>query len=77
MNGEIKFFDGTSWIAFQTYSQVEMKSEDVHALEWVRKKMQQEAELEKLAHEHPTIADLCQELKTVQEKLQVAVALCK
>lgn len=79
INGSVmETFDGSRWMHMNTsYATVYLKPEYSIVLEWAAKKMQQEKEIQRLAQQHPAIADLVEAVELAQEQLHMAAALVK
>lgn len=77
MNNNLEVYDGTSWLPMQSsYPQIELDGITLEAVQWVRRKMEQEKKLEALAQDHPMVADAVAALKRAQEAVDIAAALC-
>ena len=70
--------DGTNWqnIANDTVT-VDLSYEAKKALQWARKKRQEEEELEKLAETNPAVADLVNQIKEKHNQLEMVKVLLK
>ena len=74
----VEVFDGSIWVIMQSNSAyISLDTEAVRLLEWVRKKRDEELELERLAETNPTIKDLVIQVKEKQEQLKIVQALVK
>jgi hypothetical protein len=74
----LKVFDGNSWMKVGGGSaQVNLSPDAINILKWAEKKMQEEAELERLAETNPTIKDLMDQIKQKEEQLNIVLSLIK
>ena len=66
---DTQVFDGTSWLNMNSsYATVSLDSESQALLDWARRKMQEELNLEKLLHQYPG-------LKDAKDRYEVMLAL--
>ena len=66
-NNMIEVFDGSSWRQVnQNYTNISLDVGMVEAIEWAKKKMQEEKELEKLAKEYPILEDAMRDLEVIK-----------
>jgi hypothetical protein len=69
-------YDGSIWVTIpSSFPQIELDNLTMEAIEWVRRKMEQEKRMLALAEKHPAVADALATLKEAEEKLAVVVAL--
>ena len=74
----MEVFDGTSWIMLATsHTSVGLTPDAERILDWAKGRMLEEAELERLAKENPTVKDLLEQIKEKQEQLKVVTTLLK
>ena len=74
----VEVFNGSTWFMMNGGSpMVELSGAAEAALAWVHRKMNEEAELLKLAEEYPAIKDLMNQQKEIQHKIDMVVALVK
>jgi hypothetical protein len=74
----IEVYDGNSWIQLNmSHAQVNLTPDAETALDWAIKKATEDAELEKLAKTNPTIADLVNQKKEIDQKIKVVQTLIK
>lgn len=74
----IEVYDEMSWRPLSSGTKlVSLDNPTQEAIDWVRRKMQQEKELVALAKLHPTVADAVQARDHAEDTLKIAVALCK
>jgi hypothetical protein len=72
----LEVYDGSTWLTISsTFPQIELDNLAMEAIEWVRRKMEQEKRMLALAEKHPAVADAMATLKEAEEKLAVVVAL--
>jgi hypothetical protein len=70
-------YNGTDWVQFSSsIPQIELDGVTLEALQWVRRKMEEEKRMSELAKKHPTVADALAAVQLAKEKLQVVAALC-
>lgn len=67
-NGQLEVFAGGCWMMIDTSVNVAMTPDAQQALEWAKKKMQQEKEEEELCKKYPA-------LKTAKDKYEMIKAL--
>jgi len=66
-NGQLEVWDGSSWRQVsQGYTNISLENELYEALQWARKKMQEERELEALAKEYPILEDAMRDLEVIK-----------
>ncbi len=79
-NGMTKKFEvstGGGWMAIDNTVQLNTDSQYASMVEWAKKKIQEEQELEKLAETDPTIRDLYNQIKEKQEQIKMVQILTK
>jgi hypothetical protein len=68
----IEIYDGFSWTVMNTgYPSIGLTGEAESILDWAKKKMREENEIEELAKTNPTIADLQKQIKEKQEQIRI------
>ena len=79
INGtDMQVLDGVGWTTMNTsYASIGLSSDAEALLDWVRKKRNEEFELEALAQTNPTIRDLLDTIKQKQEQITIVKALIK
>jgi len=78
INNNFEIYDGSSWqILSQSYPQVNLTGAANSAISWAMKKMAEEAELEKLAKEHPAIKAAYDNMLKAAEQLKTTIILSK
>lgn len=69
-------YNGTDWVQFSSsIPQIELDGVTQEAVQWVRRKMEQEKRLIELAKKHPTVADALAAVSYAQEQLDIVTAL--
>ena len=69
-------YDGSSWLPLQSsYPQIELDGVTLEAVQWIRRKMEQEKRLTELAKKHPAVADAIAAVSYAQEQLDIVTAL--
>jgi hypothetical protein len=77
-SSNIEVYDGSIWKELTaSYASVDLNYEAQNAIIWAKGKMQEEAELEKLAKEHPAINIALDNLKKAQRQLDATIILSK
>ena len=66
---QTEVYDGVSWLNMTSSPQVSLSNEVIEVVQWARKKMVQEQQLEKLMENHPGLRD-------TYEKFEIMKALC-
>lgn len=74
-NQHLEAFDGMVWVQIANNEHVGLHQEAVEAIQWTRKKIEEEARLKELAEKHPGVADAMSELKKASEQLEIMVQL--
>jgi hypothetical protein len=77
IGGNFEVYDGSSWLPLQSsYPQIELDSMTLEAVQWVRRKMEEEKRMLELAKKHPTVADALLARDRAEDAVKIAVALC-
>ena len=77
-SNNIEVYDGINWITLSGgYVQVGLDGPTLEAVEWVKRKMEQEKRLEELAKTHPGVADAIDAVRLAEQQLQTVATLCK
>jgi len=63
-------YDGNSWLTMSSNPSISLSNDTMEVLDWARKKMQEEKQLEDLMNQHPGLRDL-------HEKFELMRALCQ
>ena len=75
---KMEVFDGISWITINTTTaSVGLSGEAESLLDWVRKKREEEEELERLAKENVAINDLLEQIKEKQHQIKMVQTLIR
>ena len=78
LNNNLEIYDGSIWVTIQaSYPQVELDGVTQEAVQWVRRKMEEEKQLLELAKTHPTVADALLARDRAEDAVKIAAALCK
>lgn len=68
----IEIYDGHGWVLLNTgFMSIGLTGDAEETLDWARKKMREEKEIEILAQTNPTIADLQRQIKEKQEQIRI------
>jgi hypothetical protein len=74
----LEVYDGSSWMVISSsVTSVGLTGDAVSAITWAKKKMEEEAELEKLAREHPAVNIALDNLKKAKIHLDTTIILSK
>lgn len=74
----MEVFDGTSWQMIpMTSATITMSGAADSAISWAMQKMFQEQERDRLAKEHPAVANAINAVKKAEEQLDLVVKLSK
>lgn len=77
ISGNLEVYDGSSWLPLQSsYPQIELDGVTQEAVQWTRRKMEEEKRMLELAKTHPTVADALLARDRAEDALKIAVALC-
>lgn len=77
-NSGFEIYDGSSWMILSTsVASVGLNSDAISAITWAKQKMAEEAELEKLAKDHPAINFALDNLKKAKTQLDAIIILSK
>jgi hypothetical protein len=72
----IEIYDGSNWVQMAgSHATVELSSEAVGLLDWVRFKRDEEHRLNELAKKNTTIANALENVKHAQEQLDIVLKL--
>jgi hypothetical protein len=75
---QMKVYDGNSWLSLGGGSAtVNLDPAAIGILNWAKKRMQEEAERERLAETNPTIKDLMDQIKHKEEQIKIVQTLIK
>lgn len=68
----LEVYDGNMWIELSTsHASVGLTPDAENAIDWAIKKRHEDMELERLAESDPTIADLVNQKKDIESKIEV------
>lgn len=73
----MEVFNGTAWQDIAGQADIDLSYDAKLVLEWGKKKMARELEMEALAKEHPTVAAALDALRKAEEQLDIVAILCK
>lgn len=74
----LEVYDGNSWIELNTsHASVGLTPEAERAIDWAARKQREDADLESLAKSNPTIADLVNQKKELDDKIKMVQILMK
>jgi hypothetical protein len=74
----LEVYDGQMWIEMNTsHASVGLTPDAEMALDWALRKMREDLELEYLAKSNPTIADLINQKKELDDKIKMVQILMK
>jgi hypothetical protein len=77
LNNNLEIYDGSNWMTMQaSYPQIELDGVTQEAIQWVRRKMEEEKQMSELAKKHPTVADALLARDRAEDAVKIAVALC-
>ena len=74
----IEVYDGASWLQIASNNvSIDLSGSANAAIMWAMTKMAEEAELQKLANDHPAIRAAYEEFKRAEEQLKITIILSK
>lgn len=77
-NTSLEVYDGATWLTINSnQSTVDLSGSANAAIAWALTKMAEEAELQKLAHEHPAVHAAYEAFKRAGEQLKTTIILSK
>ena len=77
-NGTLEVYDGITWLQISgSYATVDLSGDANSAISWTMLKMAEEAQLEKLAAEHPAVKAAYENMKRASEQLKATIILSK
>ena len=75
---KLEVYDGQMWVEMNTsHASVGLTPDAESALDWALKRMREDLELEYLAKSNPTIADLLNQKKELDDKIKMIQILTK
>jgi hypothetical protein len=73
----MEVYDGSSWLTLSSsIPQIQLDGVTQEAIQWVRRKMEEEKRMSELAKKHPTVADALLARDRAEDAVRIAVALC-
>jgi hypothetical protein len=76
ISNNFEVYDGSSWLPLQSsYPQVELDGITQEAVQWTRRRMEEEKRMQVLAAKHPSVADALEAVKKAEEQVQIVAAL--
>jgi 23S rRNA maturation-related 3'-5' exoribonuclease YhaM len=76
VGGNFEVYDGSSWLPLQSsYPTIELDGVTQEAIQWTRRRMEEEKRMLELAKNHPTVADALAAVKKAQEQLDIVVTM--
>jgi hypothetical protein len=77
ISNNFEVYDGSSWLPLQSsYPTIELDGITQEAVQWTRRRMEEEKRMLELAKKHPTVADALAARDHADEAVRIAVALC-
>jgi hypothetical protein len=77
VSNNLEVYDGSSWLPLQSsYPTIELDGITQEAIQWTRRRMEEEKRMLELAKTHPTVADALTAREQAEEAVRIAVALC-
>jgi hypothetical protein len=74
----LEVYDGQIWVEISTgHASVGLTPDAERALDWANRKIEEEAELDRLAASNATIADLIKQKKELDDKIKMVQILTK
>jgi hypothetical protein len=73
----MQVYDGAAWLTVKSSVNIALTGVAVEAIEWARKKMQEEQEARAMAEQYPAVADAMGAVREAEEQLKTVVALCR
>jgi hypothetical protein len=79
INGQdTQVFDGSSWLNLGTsYASVNLDSDTLEIINWARKAMEEDRELERLAKENPAVNAALENMRRAQKQLKTTIILSR
>lgn len=75
-SSSIEVYDGVTWLTLSTgYAQVGLDGPTLEAVQWARRKMEEEKRLAELAKQYPAVADAAAAVARAQEQLDIVTTL--
>lgn len=73
----MEVYDGSAWQNIEGHAEVGLNHDAERILDWANKKMQEEAEYEKMAEDHPAVRAAMEAVRKAEEQLKIVSILCK
>jgi hypothetical protein len=78
IGGNLEVYDGSSWLPLQSsYPTIELDGITQEAIQWTRRRMEEEKRMLELAKTHPTVADALAARDRAEDALRIVMALCE
>jgi hypothetical protein len=75
-SGNVEVYDGVAWLTLSSGpTQVSLDGPTQEAVQWVRRRMEDEKRLAELAKRHPAVADAVAAVAQAQEQLDIVTTL--
>jgi hypothetical protein len=72
----IEVYDGSTWLMLSSnIPQIELDGVTQEAIQWVRRKMEEEKRMLELAKKHPSVADALAAVTHAEEQVRIVAAL--
>lgn len=77
-NNDLQVYDGSVWITIgSSYTTIDLTPSATAAINWAMTKMAEEAQMERLAVEHPAVKAAYENMKRASEQLKATIILSK
>jgi hypothetical protein len=77
ISNNFEVYDGSSWLPLQSsYPQVELDGITQEAIQWTRRRMEEEKRMQALGAQHPAVADALAARQRAEDVVRITVALC-
>jgi hypothetical protein len=77
IGNNFEVYDGASWLPLQSsYPTIELDGVTQEAIQWTRRRMEEEKRILELAKTHPTVADALLARDRAEDAVRIAVVLC-
>jgi hypothetical protein len=73
----IEVYDGNSWLEIGGGANVDVSPDLTNVVHWAKKKMDQEAEYQRLAQKSPAVQDALEQMRLAESQLQMIAALVR
>lgn len=75
--GKVEVFDGNNWMTVSSSANISLTAETEQILHWARGEMNKQAELIKLAKDHPAVKAAMEAVERAKEQLEIVKILSK